>query len=136
MIRASVVTAWQCLTRKGRRELRGRSMRASDAVMRCRCKVILALVRGKTPTTIANGGLCAKSQIYRVAGRFLEQSWAGLADRRKDHGQAKVDRTYDDFARLAEADAVITCVPTPLTDAREPDLTYMGSLLGTEKIVR
>jgi UDP-N-acetyl-D-glucosamine dehydrogenase len=30
-----------------------------------------------------------------------------------------------DFARLAEADAVIICVPTPLTDSREPDLTYV-----------
>jgi UDP-N-acetyl-D-glucosamine dehydrogenase len=30
-----------------------------------------------------------------------------------------------DFARLREADAVIICVPTPLTDAREPDLTYV-----------
>lgn len=30
-----------------------------------------------------------------------------------------------DFSRLAEADAIIICVPTPLTDAREPDLTYI-----------
>ena len=30
-----------------------------------------------------------------------------------------------DFARLAEADAVIICVPTPLTESREPDLTYV-----------
>jgi len=30
-----------------------------------------------------------------------------------------------DFTRLREADAVIICVPTPLTDAREPDLTYV-----------
>jgi len=30
-----------------------------------------------------------------------------------------------DFSRLREADAIIICVPTPLTDAREPDLTYI-----------
>jgi UDP-N-acetyl-D-glucosamine dehydrogenase len=30
-----------------------------------------------------------------------------------------------DFSRLDEPDAVIICVPTPLTDAREPDLTYI-----------
>jgi len=30
-----------------------------------------------------------------------------------------------DFQRLDEPDAVIICVPTPLTDAREPDLTYI-----------
>jgi UDP-N-acetyl-D-glucosamine dehydrogenase len=31
----------------------------------------------------------------------------------------------DRFDRLAEADAVLLCVPTPLTEAREPDLTYV-----------
>jgi UDP-N-acetyl-D-glucosamine dehydrogenase len=30
-----------------------------------------------------------------------------------------------DFSRLAEADAVVICVPTPLTEAREPDLAYV-----------
>ncbi len=30
-----------------------------------------------------------------------------------------------DFSRLREADVIIICVPTPLTDAREPDLTYI-----------
>src|SRR5262245_44617085 len=30
-----------------------------------------------------------------------------------------------DFNRLGEADAVLICVPTPLTAAREPDLTYV-----------
>jgi UDP-N-acetyl-D-glucosamine dehydrogenase len=31
----------------------------------------------------------------------------------------------DRFERLGEPDAVIICVPTPLTEAREPDLTYI-----------
>jgi UDP-N-acetyl-D-glucosamine dehydrogenase len=31
----------------------------------------------------------------------------------------------DDFSRLGEPDAVIICVPTPLTDSREPDLSYV-----------
>jgi UDP-N-acetyl-D-glucosamine dehydrogenase len=31
----------------------------------------------------------------------------------------------DQFGRLDEADAVLICVPTPLTEAREPDLTYV-----------
>jgi UDP-N-acetyl-D-glucosamine dehydrogenase len=30
-----------------------------------------------------------------------------------------------DFGRLAEADAILICVPTPLTESREPDLTYV-----------
>lgn len=31
----------------------------------------------------------------------------------------------NDFLRLEEADVIIICVPTPLTEAREPDLTYV-----------
>jgi UDP-N-acetyl-D-glucosamine dehydrogenase len=30
-----------------------------------------------------------------------------------------------DFGRLEESDAIIICVPTPLTEAREPNLTYV-----------
>ena len=46
--------------------------------MRCRCKIILALVQGKTPTMIAQGGLCtAKSQVYRTADRFIEHGLVG-----------------------------------------------------------
>jgi UDP-N-acetyl-D-glucosamine dehydrogenase len=38
------------------------------------------------------------------------------------------DRRFEptnDFLRLAEPDVVIICVPTPLTEAREPDLSYV-----------
>jgi UDP-N-acetyl-D-glucosamine dehydrogenase len=38
--------------------------------------------------------------------------------------QRKFQATAD-FKRLGEADAVIICVPTPLTESREPDLTYV-----------
>src|SRR3984957_1105925 len=31
----------------------------------------------------------------------------------------------DHFDRLDEPDAILICVPTPLTEAREPDLTYV-----------
>ncbi|MGO9012492.1 MAG: NAD(P)-binding domain-containing protein, partial [Bryobacteraceae bacterium] len=31
----------------------------------------------------------------------------------------------DDFTRLAEGDAIVICVPTPLGRHREPDLTYI-----------
>jgi UDP-N-acetyl-D-glucosamine dehydrogenase len=33
----------------------------------------------------------------------------------------------DDMRRLAEADALLICVPTPLNDSRDPDLTYIES---------
>ena len=78
-------------------------MCASDAVMRCRCKVILSLVQGKTPSMIAQGGLCAKSQLYRVAERFIEHGLVGLADRREDNGENKVTDAYGmELLRLIE----------------------------------
>ncbi len=36
----------------------------------------------------------------------------------------RIDAT-DDFSRLAEVDAILICVPTPLTRQREPDLTFV-----------
>ncbi len=40
--------------------------------------------------------------------------------------QNRFDPTADS-ARLGEADVVIICVPTPLTEAREPDLSYVAN---------
>lgn len=40
----------------------------------------------------------------------------------------------DDFARLAEADAILLCVPTPLTAHREPDMSYIVAT--TEAVAR
>jgi UDP-N-acetyl-D-mannosaminuronate dehydrogenase len=40
------------------------------------------------------------------------------------------DHTFSatsDFSRLSQADAIVICVPTPLTAHREPDLTYIQS---------
>jgi transposase len=62
--------------------------------MRVRCKIILSLVQGNTPTIIARAGLCAKSQVYRVADRFVEHGLVGLADRREDNREGKVTKNY------------------------------------------
>jgi hypothetical protein len=78
-------------------------MRAKDPSMRCHCKVVLALVRGKTPTMITEGGLCAKSQVYRIAGRFLAGGLAGRADRREDNGRPKITPAYQaELLRLVD----------------------------------
>jgi UDP-N-acetyl-D-glucosamine dehydrogenase len=39
-----------------------------------------------------------------------------------------------DFTRLAECDAIMICVPTPLTETRDPDLSYVAST--TEQIAK
>ena len=46
-------------------------------------------------------------------------------------GAGRFDATTD-FDRLKEVDCILICVPTPLTDKMEPDLTY---LLGTTETI-
>jgi transposase len=103
LIPAKVIQSWQKLSGRQRKELRRLAIRAKNAGVRCRCKVILALVRGTTPTLIAQGGLCAKSQVYRIAERFIEYGLTGLADRREDNGRRKITMDYEiDLLRLVE----------------------------------
>jgi UDP-N-acetyl-D-glucosamine dehydrogenase len=46
-----------------------------------------------------------------------------VADMISDGGRCEVT---DDFARLADADAILVCVPTPLGRHLEPDLSYVA----------
>ena len=49
----------------------------------------------------------------------------GHPRRRPGAARASASRATADYADLAACDAVIICVPTPLTSSREPDLTYL-----------
>jgi hypothetical protein len=93
-IRARVVQVWQRLTTHQRQILRHKSSRSGVAVCRLRCKIILGLVQGKTPTQMAVGGLCSASQVYRVAHLFLDEGLPGMADKREDNGPHKVTSRY------------------------------------------
>ncbi len=54
----------------------------------------MGLVQGKTPSQLVSGGLCASSQVYRTAHLFLEEGLRGMADRREDNGEPKVNARY------------------------------------------
>jgi UDP-N-acetyl-D-glucosamine dehydrogenase len=57
-----------------------------------------------------NGGKSYIQQIPDSAiGKMREQRFEATAD----------------FSRLSEPEAILICVPTPLTESREPDLTYV-----------
>jgi len=94
-VQQKVLRVWKRLSIRERRIVRARSRHAPCAVLRCRCKVIVGLVQGKAPATLASGGLCSVSQVYRVAGRFVEQGPAGMADWREDNGDHKINETYE-----------------------------------------
>lgn len=45
----------------------------------------------------------------------------------KDWHEKKAFEATADIRRLAETDAILVCVPTPLTESRDPDLSYVTS---------
>jgi UDP-N-acetyl-D-glucosamine dehydrogenase len=54
-----------------------------------------------------------RSYIYRIDAEEIQSA--------RGHGF----RATNDFSRLTDQDAIIMCVPTPLTGHREPDLSYI-----------
>lgn len=74
---------------------------------------------------------------YRVLGLDIDQAKADAINRGQSYiqhidgervAQAQQQRRLEattDFARAAEADALILCVPTPLNQYREPDLSFI-----------
>jgi UDP-N-acetyl-D-glucosamine dehydrogenase len=61
--------------------------------------------------TLSRGG----SYIYRIGAEEIQTA------------QAQGFSATADYSRLTEMDAVIICVPTPLDEYREPDLSYITS---------
>ncbi len=90
-IQEQVVRRWQQLSKRERRIMKTFSRHRTCAVERCRCKVVIGLVQGKTPRQLSGGGLCSESQVYRVAQRFVEQGVTGMTDAREDNGDHKTD---------------------------------------------
>jgi len=60
--------------------------------------------------------LAGESYIGHIDGRWIADC---IADGKF--------RPTADMARLSEADAILICVPTPLTESRDPDLRYVES---------
>jgi UDP-N-acetyl-D-glucosamine dehydrogenase len=53
---------------------------------------------------------------------YIRHIGANKVKAMKDSGIAEFTT---DFTRIPEVDAIIMCVPTPLDDHREPDMTYV-----------
>jgi UDP-N-acetyl-D-glucosamine dehydrogenase len=66
----------------------------------------------------------AKVEILNAGGSYLRHISPASIAAVRDSGQLAATA---DFARLGEADAIILCVPTPLTKQREPDLSFIVS---------
>ena len=100
-----VQQAWKALPRKLQRSLRDAAQRDPEVGFRLRCKIIINLVRGCHPRDIHRILHCSLSQIYRVAGRFLDEGPSGLADKREHNGPLKVTEEYEWRLLLAVLDA-------------------------------
>lgn len=61
---------------------------------RFRCKVILGLAQGKTPSQLVSVGMFAGSRVYLTAHLFSDEGLRGMADKREDNGEQKVNARY------------------------------------------
>ena len=78
---------------------------------------------------------------YRVLGLDIDQSKADAINNGRSYiehidgarvAQARQNSRLEatiDFSRAAEADALILCVPTPLNEYREPDLSFIRATM-------
>ena len=100
-----VSRVWKSLTKREQRMLVSESMIALEAGWRMRCKIIRNLMRGESPSMIARILGCGRSQVYRVANRFLVDGVQGLVDGREDNGMRKVTEDFEWCVLLAVADS-------------------------------
>lgn len=96
-----VQAKWKSLSGKQRRRLQSDAMRHSNSQYLMRCKILRNLVQGYKPACIHRHLGCSESQVYRIAHRFLEHGPCGLADRREDNGERKVQEQVEWIVLLA-----------------------------------
>ena len=94
-LRVQVQQTWQKLSSRERKITRSYAQGSPDAGLRVRCKIVLALIRGSSPTEVIRSGMAASSLVYHVMHRFIGQELLGLADRREDNGESKVTEQYE-----------------------------------------
>jgi transposase len=94
-LQKQVQQAWQSLSTHERRIVRSYAKGSLDAGLRLRCKIVLGLVQGNSPTALAQAGIGSSSRVYEVMHRFVEEGLLGLADRREDNGESKVTEEYE-----------------------------------------
>ncbi|HBM16492.1 MAG TPA: nucleotide sugar dehydrogenase [Lentisphaeria bacterium] len=63
-----------------------------------------------------------KGRILNEGRSYIKHIQSNNIKKMLDTGKFKF---YSDFSHASECDAVILCVPTPLTKQREPDMTYI-----------
>lgn len=82
------------LNRRDKGKLAGNMRRCRNAQMRVRYLIVLSLADGTSPSTVVGQLQVARSTVYRVAERFAQYGEAGLADRREDNGERKIDEAF------------------------------------------
>jgi len=68
----------------------------------------------------------SKTEMLQAGDSYIQHIDTSALREAQDRFSATTD-----FSRIAEVDAIVLCLPTPLTTHREPDLSYVLSSLDT-----
>jgi len=98
-----VRSTWKRLSKREQRGLKQMAYRSTNAAERTRAKVVRSLARGEPAAKIVSILACSRSQLHRVATRFIEGGLEGLADRRVDNGTPKVTEEFETVVLIAVA---------------------------------
>jgi len=82
------------LSRRDKRKLVQHMRRCQNGQMRIRYLIVLSCAEGTPPSEVAKQLKVSRSTVYRVAERFNEFGETGLADRREDNGERKIDEEF------------------------------------------
>lgn len=92
-----VGSVWKSLSKSEQKELNSNAMHYPELKWLMKCKIIRNLVRGHSAAEIAEILGCGRSQVYRIAARFIQGGLAGLVDLREGNGSVKVDEQFIAF---------------------------------------
>ena len=103
-----------------RRWVMSEAMHSADAELQMRCRILRNLVRGESPTVIAEFLGVSRSQVYRVAHRLLDDGAQGCAIA----GRRTASSRSFHFLSGAGHYALLTCGLRPALGSHAPRSSF------------
>lgn len=81
-------------SRRWRRALLARARRLQHAETLVRAQIVALATGGRSAREITETLGCVRSHVYTTTGRFVQEGWEALMDRRRSNGMRKADEAF------------------------------------------